>query len=69
MRPKDLQEDIEWLEELLAMRHHYQNHPKVADIDAEIERVRQFMATHDYVPKEARRQASINRFGADSAYC
>lgn len=65
---KEKLEDMKWLVELLEMYPRYIGHPKLGEIAAEIKFIRNKIATHDYAPLEARRQASIKRLGKDSVY-
>lgn len=62
---KEKLEDMQWLGELygLLSRHHDN-----AEIQAEIDKVKHKLATYDYAPREARRQASIARLGRESVY-
>ncbi len=65
---KEKLEGMKWLEELLAMYRRNLKHPDLKEIAQEIKKVRERIATHDYAPREARRQASVRRFGKDSIY-
>lgn len=64
MRPKELQEDIEWLEELYTIRTKVgSTHPHYAELEEEIKKTRDRMATHDYGEREARRVAHFKEKG------
>lgn len=53
MRPKELQEDVEWLEELLAIKVRVgRNHPSFSELEEEIAKTRKKIATHDYNERE-----------------
>lgn len=65
---KEKLEDMQWLEELLALYPIRLGHPLLHELADEIKRVRTKIATYDYAPLEARRQASIKRLGKESAY-
>lgn len=64
MKPKELQEDIDWLEELLTIKVRVgPSHPNFAELETEIARVRGLLATHDYTELEARRVAHFKEKG------
>lgn len=69
MRPKELQEDIEWLEELHVMLTRLkQQNRSTQEVEEEIQKTLTKIGTHDYAQLEARRRESIKRFGKESIY-
>lgn len=65
---KEKLEDMKWLEELLELYPKRIGHTKLGEIAREIKAIRHKIATYDYAPLEARRQASIKRLGKHSVY-
>lgn len=54
MKPKELQADIEWLEELLATQVRVgKDHPHAEELRVEIQRVRERLANYDYSVRES----------------